>query len=385
MRLVKNQNPFTFLYIYLHGIMLYVDMEKIAKKVVNQCMNIKEDEIILVKGGLHNFELVENIAVNVRKKGAFPVIMTDTDRLRKRILEEVDVEHLKKTPSYYLKWLGDIDGVIGIDSQLDPRTLSQLPEEKVGASRVGKREINNQFREEKIRWTGIGYPTREKAEMFGIEFEEFWNMLWKALDTDYEELKERGEKLGDRLRGGDKVRITSDKGTDLEFSIKNRHILVDDGVISQADIESGDVGNNLPCGEVFCAPIEDSASGRAYFDLAFYRGNKIKGIDAVFKDGRLMETEAEENGQLFQQVLENSQGDKDMIGEFGIGINPEVKRAIGYTITDEKILGSIHIAVGENRMFGGKNESTLHWDLVMMRPSFEIDGKPVMENGVIST
>ncbi len=338
----------------------------------------------MVNGGLHNFELVENITVNIRKEGAFPVTMVNTDRLQKRTVEEVDTEHLKKTPEYYLRWLEDIDGMISIDSQVDPRLLAQLPEDKVGAARMGGREINTKFQERKIRWTGIGYPTEEKAEMFGIDFREFWDMLWRALNTDYNELKSRGDRLAEQLRGGDMVHITSDKGTDLKFSIEGRHILVDDGVISPGDIERGDVGNNLPAGEVFCAPVENSANGRAYFDLAFYRGNRIEGIDAVFKDGRLVKAEAEKNGQLFRQVLEHSQGDKDVIGEFGIGINPEVRKAIGYTITDEKIIGSIHIAVGENRMFGGKNESTLHWDLVMMQPSFEIDGNGIMEGGDIS-
>ena len=362
-------------------IMLEVDLEEVARKVVDKCMEVKEDEVILVRGGTHNFEFVENIAVHIRKKGAFPVVMADTDRLQKRMIEETDIEYLEKTPEYYLNWLEDIDGMIGIDSMKDPRLLSRLPEDKIGASRRGRREVNNKFQEEKVRWTGIGYPTEEKAEMYGIEYEEFWDMFWKALNTDYDVLKNNGEKLADKLRGGDMVHITSDNGTDLEFSITGRHVLVDDGVISQADIERGDIGNNLPCGEVFCAPLETTANGKAYFDLAFYRGNKITGIDATFKDGRLVKADAEENGELFNQVLENSQGDKDIIGEFGIGTNPEVKKAIGYTITDEKIIGSIHIAVGENRMFGGKNESTLHWDLVMLGPSFEVDGKTVMEEG----
>ena len=361
--------------------LLEIDLEEVAEKVVNKCMDVKEDEVILVRGGTHNFEFVENIAVNIRKNGAFPVVMAETDRLSKRIIEETDIEHLEKTPSYYLNWLEDIDGIIGIDSQKDPRSLSQLPEDKIGAARRGNRDVNTKFQQEKVRWTGIGYPTKEKAEMYGISYEEFWNMFWKALNTDYDELKLKGNKLAEKVRSGDQVHITSDKGTDLTFSVKDRHILVDDGVISKADIERGDIGNNLPCGEVFCAPIESSANGRAYFDLAFYRGNKITGIDAVFKDGRLIKAEAEENGDLFNQVLENSQGDKDIIGEFGIGINPEVHKAIGYTITDEKIIGSIHIAIGENRMFGGKNESTLHWDLVMLGPSFEVDGNLVMKNG----
>lgn len=361
--------------------MIEVDLDEVADKIVNKCMRVREDEVIQISGGVHNFELVENIAFYVKKQGAFPVIRARTDKLDKMITDGVDIEKLEKVPEHYLKWLEDIDGSIGLDHQKDPRLLSELPEEKVGARRKSRRPINTKFQEEKIRWTGIGYPTEEKAEMYGVDYEVFWNMFWKALNTDYDALKETGEKLRKKLADAEKVHIFSEKGTDLTFSIEDRRILVDDGIISEDDVERGDIGNNLPCGEVYCAPREDSANGKAFFDLAFHRGNKISGIDAEFDGGKLVNAEAEENEDLFHEVLENSQGAKDVIGEFGIGTNPEVNRAIGYTITDEKIIGSIHIAIGENRMFGGENESTLHWDLVMLEPSFEVDGELVMDKG----
>ncbi|MFW5953088.1 MAG: aminopeptidase [Candidatus Natronoplasma sp.] len=358
-----------------------VDLEEIAEKIVNKCMRVEEDEVIMVGGGTHNFELVENIAVNIKKNGAFPVIRASTERLAKKMTQEVDKEILEKTPEYMIRWLDDVDGRIGLDHQKDPRILQQLPEEKIGAQRKARKPLQDKMTEEKIRWTGMGYPTEEKAEMYGIDFEEFWNMFWKAMDVDYEGLMERGQKIAEQLEEGDKVHITSDKGTDLKFSIGDRHIIVDDGIISEEDIEDGFVGNNLPCGEVFCAPIEDSANGKAYFDVAFYRGNEIRGIEATFEDGKLVEANAEKNEELFHEVIENAQGDKKRIDEFGIGINPEVHQAIGYTITDEKIMGSIRIALGENKMFGGENDSSLHWDLVMLDPSFEVNGNKVMDDG----
>ncbi|MBS3817634.1 MAG: aminopeptidase [Candidatus Thermoplasmatota archaeon] len=362
--------------------MIEVDLGEIADKVVNQCMKVEEDEVIQVNGGPHNFDMIEEIALSVRKNGAFPVIKSNSDSLEKKMIEGVDIDYLEKTPEYYLNWLDDIDGVIGVDHQRDPRQLSELSEEKIGAKRRGKRKINDKFQEDNIRWTGIGYPTEEKAEMYGIEYEDFWNMFWKAMNTDYEELHEEGKSIADEMRGEDEVHITSNKGTDLNFSIEDRRIIVDDGIIDDDDLENGDVGNNLPAGEVFCAPLEESAEGEVFFDLAFYKGNKIEGITARFEEGKIVDVEADKNGDVFNEVLEHSHGDKDRIGEFGIGINPEVNQAIGYTLTDEKIMGSIHIALGENRSFGGENESTLHWDLVMLEPTVEVGDKTIIEEGV---
>ncbi len=358
-----------------------VDLEEISEKIVNVCMRVEEDEVIQISGGIHNFELVENIAVNIKKNGAFPVIRAGTERLMKKMTEEVDKDILEKTPEHLLRWMDDVDGRISLDNQKDARVLQQLPEEKIGAQRKARKPIQDKINEEKIRWTGMGYPTEENAEMYGIDYEEFWDMFWKAMNVDYEFLKETGEKIAEPLEEGNEVHITSEKGTDLQFSIGERNIIVDDGIISEKDIEDGFVGNNLPCGEVFCAPIEDTANGKAFFDVAFYRGNEIRGIEATFEDGKLVEATAEKNEELFHEVIENAQGNKKRIGELGIGINPEVHEAIGYTITDEKIMGSIHIALGENKMFGGENSSSLHWDLVMLDPSLEVNGETVMENG----
>jgi len=230
----------------------------------------------------------------------------------------------------------------------------------------------------------MGYPTKEKAKMFNMSFPKFWDMFWDAMNVNYDAMYKRGAKVARALRGKKKVHISSDRGTDLTFRITGRKPLIDDGVISPQDLRNKDVGNNLPCGEVFLAPVETSASGRAVFDLAFWRGNKITDIDVDFKRGRLSRMKAKKNEKLLKDVIANSHGQKDRIGEFGIGINPRVKKAVGYTITDEKIVGTIHIAVGENRSMGGKNESTLHWDFVMMRPTVEVDGKTLMKNGKLS-
>jgi aminopeptidase len=361
--------------------MIVVDYEGIARKVVNICMGIKKGEVIFVQGGVHNFELVEDIAVNIRKVGAFPVVTVSTDRLRKRITEEVDIEYLKMTPEHIVKWLDEVSGYINVDSSVDPRTLMALDEAKVGAQEAALQPVQNKFIERGIRWTGMGYPTPEKAQMYNVPYEEFHDMFWRAVDVDYEALRRRGWRIAQLLNGARRVELTSAKGTKLTFSLEGRQPVVDDGIISDEDIALGFVGNNLPCGEVFVAPVEDSAEGRAVFDLAFYRGHRIADIDLTFEGGQVTKMAAAENEEVFRERIKNATGGKDVIGEFGIGINPEVHRAVGYTITDEKIIGSIHIALGENRHFGGKNESSLHWDLVMMHPTVIADGTILMEEG----
>lgn len=360
--------------------MIKVDLDLVAEAVVTECMRVKAGETILLSGGLYCFELIEDIAVKIAQQKAYSVLVPYTDRLQKRLLLETDIDFLKKSPKPLVEISEFIDGRIGIDGLQDPRTLQTVPEERIGAQRQAARSISDTLIERRVRWTGMGYPTREKTDMYGIDYEMFHDMFWKAVLTDYKEMYEQGKKLADMLRNASTVRVTTDK-TDITFSLKGRPIFIDDGVISEEDIRIGDVGNNLPAGEVFCAPVETSAEGRVFFDTAFYKGEKITGIHAVFKKGKVINVSCEKNEKLFKDALVNAHGSKDVIGEFGIGLNPEVENMTGYTLTDEKIIGTIHIALGENRGFGGKNESSLHWDLVVMHPTVDVDNQVIMEDG----
>ena len=363
--------------------MIEVDFDSVAETLVKECMRVKADETIMLSGGVYCFELLEDIAVHIARQKAYSVIIPTTDRMQRRILLEVDTDFLEKPPKPLMEIVDFIDGRINVDYYEDPRMLQSVPEERIGRQRQASRHLIDKLLARKVRWTGMGFPTQEKADMYGIDFEMFHDMFWRAVMTDYSSMHEKGKKLVHVLKDASEVRVTTEK-TDLVFSLEGRPIYIDDGVISEEDLKIGDIGNNLPAGEVFCAPVEVSCKGRAFFDEAYYKGEKIRGIDAVFEKGKMVTVLCGENENLFKEALDHAHGEKDMIGEFGIGLNPEVREVTGYVLTDEKIIGSIHLALGENRGFGGMNESSLHWDLVMMHPSVEVDGILIMEEGVLN-
>lgn len=362
--------------------MITVDFDSVAETIVKECMRVKPEETIMVSGGLFCLELLEDIVVSLATQKAYCLFVPYTDRMQKRLYVETDIDFLEKPSKPFCEIVNFIDGRIYLDTLKDPRVLQSVPEERIGAQRRASMPIKKRMIERKIRWTGMGYPTEEKAAMCGIDYEEFHDMFWRAVMTDYDCMYEQGRRIADVLENASRVRVYTDR-TDLTFSVKGRPVYIDDGVISEEDIRIGDIGNNLPAGEVFCAPLEHCCEGRAFFGAAFYKGEKITGINTVFKKGKMVEVSCETNEKLFKEALAHAHGGKDVIGEFGIGLNPEVKEVTGYVLTDEKIIGSIHIALGENRGFGGKNESSLHWDLVMMHPTVEVDGVVIMDEGKI--
>jgi len=234
-----------------------------------------------------------------------------------------------------------------------------------------------------VRWVGIGYPSPERAKESGISLAKFRKTILQTLDIDYDALVKRGRSLLEKVRGADNVHVKSAKGTDIEFQVRGRKWILDDGIISKEDAEAGDVGLNLPCGEVFICPIETSANGTVFFDVpTSYYGHTIRGIKLEFKAGKVVGFDAEYGRKDFEAVLAAASGDKDRIAEFAIGLNPKA-RFINDILVDEKVLGTVHFAIGDNKgpAYGGVNSSSIHWDLIMTKPTVEVDGKTIMKNG----
>jgi aminopeptidase len=190
-------------------------------------------------------------------------------------------------------------------------------------------------------------------------------------------------------------------GTNFWLSIKDRPIILDNGVITNERISTGLLGGNLPAGEVFIPPHEKKGEGVLFCPLTRDRlSNKIiHNVRLTFKDGKLLidKTTADENLEdLLDTFKQNEEIDKKNkikelrtynVAELGIGCNPEITKAIGYILTDEKINGSVHVAFGSNKMMGGTSVSQIHWDFVTA-PKVNItiefnDGtkKKIMEQG----
>ncbi len=358
-------------------------LAEISEKIVKECLKINENDSVLIVSGLHNIDFAEEIAINCYKVGATPLISATSDDYTKRIFSEVREKNLEKVHKHLLGLFNELDVRIAIEPYENPFLLKDVSESKIGARRKANEPIWDKIVERGIKWLYLGYPTKKMAEAYNIPYDELKNMYLKMLNIDYKQLEKTCKKIKNFLIGKKKVRITHSNGTDLTFSIENRRINVDDGTISEENVKEGDTGLNLPSGEVFVAPIEDSANGKIIFNCpTYYKGKEIKNLELTFENGRIININAEKGKEVFERAIENAHGDKEFIAEWGIGLNPFAK-PIGYTLIDEKVMKSIHIAIGENRGYGGKNKATIHWDLVLLNPNVYVDEKEFMKNGKI--
>ena len=171
------------------------------------------------------------------------------------------------------------------------------------------------------------------------------------------------------------MHITSPKGTDVVLGIAGRPLDKDVGVVGRETNLS-----NLPAGEVCLAPLEDQSDGTVVFDLAFMDGRRVEDLEVRFEAGRATLVGAARSSSSCS-AWSPPGAPADVIGELGIGLNPAVGEPCGYTLTDEKILGTVHLALGDNEMLGGSNPSHLHWDMMVLGPTVEVDGRPVLIDG----
>jgi len=354
--------------------MIKVNYTDLASFIINKALKIKPQEVVLIRGGYLALPFLEELVITTFKNGAFAELDFTTNNIYRRRILDVPEEYLSVTPKHLLRWIEDVDCIINVGGDLKSAILATIPSPKIRLYKKAYYPYWEKIHNRSIRGAAIGFPTIEEAKFYGFDFEEFHDIFWKAVDIDYINMRKVEETLASKLRGKNNVKITTPNGTDIILNIKDRPIFLDAGTLEEEDIIIGNIHINIPCGEVFVAPVEDSAEGVAVFEENYIEGVKFTNLKLTFNKGKIIQVEGE-NKEKFIQILERETGDKDRIAELGIGTNTRINRITGYNLLDEKISGTVHLAIGGNRFYGGQNSSTHHRDLIMQKPTIYIDGE----------
>jgi aminopeptidase len=249
-----------------------------------------------------------------------------------------------------------------------------MPAERTAAMQGAYRPSFERFFDHSVPWVGCQYPTPALAQEAGMGTTEFADFLYGACLRDWDAERERMQRYADRFDAAEEVRIVGAE-TDVRLSVAGRAMEVDAG------------GANIPGGEFFCSPVEDSAEGTIAFTEfpAVYAGREINGIRLRFEGGRVVDASAETNEAYLVETLDSDEGAR-RLGELGIGCNPGITRYMKNTLFDEKIDGTVHLALGNGfPNLGGTNLSRVHWDIVkdlrMAETRIELDGEVVQRDG----
>lgn len=343
---------------------------EVGRLLVRHSTQVRRGERVMIAMGEPDiFPLVRGVFDACVEVGALPQVQLLSEELRHSILEKGTAEQLGWTPeieAYGMDWA---DVYIGLRGGFDLALHDNVPAERLAVNQAAQGRIST-MRWQKTRWCLVRVPNRAFAQQAGLSLERVTEMFFAGCLLDWETAAAAWSAWAERASAGRLVEIKA-AGTDLRFSVEGRTWVVADG------------RTNMPDGELMTAPVTQTIDGHITFDTpAVLGGRKMHDLHLRWKAGRLVEATASTNQAYLDSVLATDPG-ATLIGEFGIGTNPHIDVMTDDILLDEKINGTVHIALG--RAYpecGGTNESAIHWDIVKgLAPDGQVllDGRPVVD------
>jgi leucyl aminopeptidase (aminopeptidase T) len=348
-------------------------MRKAAHAIVTRIACLKEKFNVLVICGFHNKILAEHIMLESYAVKAYPYLWVFDEEFFLKYVKILSKDTIAFLPEHERSLLKNSNVIIWL-SHFDD--LEKFPAD-VRKAMISFWDYVYETIKAKPRLS-VNLLSAGCIEDMGIDYEQYLQSFAEAVDIDYGKLRRVGNTFASRLDGKKLVHIYDGKGTDLTFSIDNRHVRVEVGTLEDCFLSGKECEVEVPGGEVYVAPIETSANG--VLVVKEFRDYNIKNLELHFKKGKIVSLKAEKGGNVFRKLLNKAEGYKDRIAEFGIGINYGMKLT-GYRIYDEKALGTAHIAIGNNIHLGGVNKASIHWDFILHNPSIEVDHALLMKKG----
>jgi aminopeptidase len=356
-------------------------IKKYAHLLVHYSLSLKKGERVFISTNTVAEDLAREVYREALKIGAIPEVQLNFRGQNRILMEEGNDEQLSYVPTLYHKAINDFDAYLFIRAPFNHAENKNLNKEALkqrSKALKSTHEIYNQrTASRELKRTLCEYPTSASAQIAGLSLEAYQNFIFKACklyDDDpimsWKEVRRSQQTVVDYLNKSNMIRYKGPK-TDVAFSVKNRIWINSDGQ------------TNMPSGEVFTGPIEDSVNGTVYFDYpTMYKGEEVCNVELTIKDGEVIKWSAERGQSLLDDAMK-IKGAK-YFGEVAIGTNYSIDTPTKNILFDEKIGGTIHMALGQSyKQTGGINESVIHWDLIsdMKEGAIYADGKMIYEKG----
>ncbi|MCC7359292.1 MAG: aminopeptidase [Anaerolineales bacterium] len=320
---------------------------------------------------VETFALARAVHAAVIRAGGLPHVEFQSAYLERDLMRYGNQAQLDWAPEMQAHGMEWADVYIGLRGARNPHEFTGIAPEKIAAHKRAMGQVSA-LRNEQTRWVLVRVPNEALAQQAEMSLDEMMAFFFSATLRDWAAEAQRYRELCAVFQAAERVRLVGG-GTDLTFSTRGRVYEVADGHL------------NMPDGEIFTAPVDDSAQGTITFDFpGVYVGQRVEGIRLEFDQGQVVRATARTNQALLDKLLDMDAGAR-RLGEFGVGTNFGIQRFCYDILYDEKIGGTVHLALGrayaENK---GINQSALHWDIIKdLRQEGQIwlDGRVVLEKG----
>lgn len=361
----------------------YTPYDKWAAMLVNYSLDLQPGETLLIETTPLSQELCLLVYKEAIKAGAHPYISIELPGAKEIFLETAtDIQLMYVTPVYKFMY-ENFDAYIYIHAPANTRSLSNIDPIRIQTANKAfvdkaKSILFSRIDSKQMKWCYTSFPTQALAQEADMGIEEYKKFVFescKLLESEskksWEQLSQKQKELCEWLNGKSKVTLRG-PNIDLKMSIKDRSFINDDGK------------QNFPGGEIYTSPVENSTNGWVRFSYsAIFENREIIDVELWFENGKVIREKATK-GQTFLTEILNSDDGARRVGELGIGTNYGIKRFTKNMLYDEKIGGTIHIAMGHGfPEIGGTNVSAIHWDMLcdMSEGEILVDGEVFYKNG----
>ncbi|AOT71378.1 aminopeptidase [Geosporobacter ferrireducens] len=358
-------------------------IKKLADLLVNYSFQLKKGEKFLIEASDLALPLVKEIYREALHVGANPELHVTLPGFKEMLLKTGNREQLEYISPIDTAILTNYDALLTIWGDHNTRELTGVDPLNIACHRAVRKDLKMKFLKRaakgEVKWCGTQFPTHSDAQEAGMSLEEYEDFVYGAglLNEDnptkkWKIISEQQEKICNYLNTKKVVRIVS-VDTDITFCVEGRKWINCDGK------------ENFPDGEVFTTPVRDSVNGTIRFTYpAIYSSREVEDVRLTFENGKVIKASAEKGEDFLLSVLDTDEGAR-YVGEIAIGTNYGIQRFTKNILFDEKIGGTIHLAVGSGmEETGGSNESSIHWDMICdMRDHGQIyaDDELIYEKG----
>jgi aminopeptidase len=355
-----------------------IDPDRFAALLCDWCLEVDSGQVVLVNSTRLAEPLLDSLHAAILDRDAWPVMEMDSPAWGAAFFAHARARHLDGPSPGELALAGAIDARLRIDAPANAAALAEVDPARIARAARGRTALRERLQAR--RWASTLWPTPSLAQLAGMSETRYEAFVERALFLDREDpiaawraLAERQAGLVTQLSQARTLRIEAE-GTDLTLDVSGRTWINSDG------------RRNMPSGEVFTGPHEGSANGTVHFTVPTGPpGVPVSGVRLEFREGKVVGAHADQGRDYLDATLETDPGAR-FLGELGIGTNTGIDRATGKILLDEKMAGTVHLALGRSYPeSGGTNHSAVHWDLICdLRQGGRIsmDGEPLAIPGV---
>lgn len=347
-------------------------VETVARILVDYSVDVQPNQLVRINGAPEGAPLILAVYQKTLEHGAHPFLQIGLEEAEELLYAYASDAQLDYVPPFMTQMIEQIDVSIAIWTDANTKRLTNADPAKQSRRAAAMRPLSDRLLEraarKELRWTGTLYPTQASAQDAEMSLREFEDFVYKAClvhEPDpvdaWREISKKQQRVVDWLNKARQIHVVG-PDTDLSLEVGGRTWVNCDG------------HENFPDGEIFTGPIENSVNGHIRYSYpACAYGREVEDVRLQFKDGKVIQATAAKNEQFLLKMLETDKGAR-YVGEFSFGTNYGIQRFTKNTLFDEKIGGTIHLALGKGYPeSGSKNESAIHWDMVCdLRDSGEV-------------